>query len=169
MENVSQLRLIKQHLGIDNTDIYLSPYVLFVEGKSEEIAIPTVATALDYHHIGDKIRIVNIEGKGRVKRLSEFIKYINEFDTKPILLLDGHKENIDCIDELKRSHNNFHYIIRDKEFEDLFPDSLIAGTMKALSADDGFLFDLNENQMREMRDSNNVSNILALTHIGNSS
>ena len=160
--NVSQLRLVKQHLGIDNTDIYLSPYVLFVEGKSEEIAVPIVAEALNYHKIGNEIRVVNIEGKGKTKRLKEFIKYIVDFDTKPILLLDGHKENTDCIDELKRSHYNFDYVNRDKEFEDLFPDFLIVSTMKALSADEGFLFELNENQVSVERQSNKVSNVLQL-------
>jgi hypothetical protein len=158
--NASQLRLIKQHLGIDNTDIYLSPYVLFVEGKSEEKAVPIVAKALKCHEIGNEIRVINIEGKGKTKRLKEFIKYIIDFDTKPILLLDGHKENNDCIDDLKRLHYDFHYIIRDNEFEDLFPDSLIIGAMNALGIDDGISFELNENQLKKMRYSNNVSNIL---------
>jgi putative ATP-dependent endonuclease of OLD family len=158
--NVSQLRLIKQHLGIDNTDIYLSPYVLFIEGKSEEIAVPIVAKALNYHKIGNEIRVINIEGKGKTKRLKEFIKYVVEFDTKPILLLDGHEENKACVNELEQSHYKFNPIIRDKEFEDLFPDSLIISTMKALSVDHGFSFEMNEDQMREKRDSTSVSNIL---------
>lgn len=158
--NGSQLRLIKQHLGIDNTDIYLSPYVLFVEGESEEIAVPIVAKALNYHNIGKEIRVINIEGTGKTKRLKEFVKYIIEFDTEPILLLDGHNGNKDCVDDLKRFHYKFHPIIRDKEFEDLFPDSLIVRTMKALSANEGFLFELNENQVSVERQSSNISNIL---------
>lgn len=89
----SQLKLIKQHLGIDNSDIYLSPWVIFVEGDSEEKSIPIIAKAMGHSEIGREIRLINYGGKGKAKNLKQLIRYVvRHFDTEPIVMGDGHKE-----------------------------------------------------------------------------
>lgn len=92
IESDSQLKLIKQHLGIENSDIYLSQYVIFVEGHSEEASIKIVGPAMGYNQIGKEIRIINFGGKDRIPRLTEFLKYIHYFDTIAIVLADGHSD-----------------------------------------------------------------------------
>jgi predicted ATP-dependent endonuclease of OLD family len=162
IDNESQLRLIKQHLGIDHTDIYLSPYVIFVEGKSEEISIPIVAKAMGYDQIGKEVRIINFGGKDRVPRLTEFLNYINYFDTKAIILADGHKDIKDRMNELKGGSLNFHDMTRadGKEFEDLFDSKTIINTMTTLSQQKKFKFEMSEDQLENERKQRNIAQIL---------
>jgi predicted ATP-dependent endonuclease of OLD family len=91
IEKESQLKLIKQHLEVENSDIYLSQYVIFVEGHTEEISIRIVGKAMGYEEIGKEIRIIDFGGKDKIQRLTEFLKYIHYFDTKAIILADGHQ------------------------------------------------------------------------------
>jgi putative ATP-dependent endonuclease of the OLD family len=99
----SQLKLIKQHLGIDNSDIYLSPWVIFVEGDSEEKSIPIVAEAMGRGEIGREIRLINYGGKGKTKNLKQVIRYVVKyFDTEPIVMGDGHKEIQNAVEDIKR-------------------------------------------------------------------
>jgi predicted ATP-dependent endonuclease of OLD family len=162
IENESQLKLIKQHLGIDNSDIYLSPYVIFVEGDSEEISVPIVAKALGFSQIGKEVRIINLKGKDKIQRLTEFLKYITYFGTEAIVIADGHKSTNDRIEDLKRSKLNFHPLIRgkDKEFEDLFNSKIIVEAMKNLSLKKSLKFEMNEDELENKRKATNVARIL---------
>jgi predicted ATP-dependent endonuclease of OLD family len=162
IKNESQLKLIKQHLGIDNSDIYLSPYVIFVEGDSEEISIPIVGKGMGYEQLDKEIRFVNFKGKDRIQRLTEFLKYIQYFDTKAIVIANGHKNIKDHIETLKLGKMNFCAIIRDegKEFEDLFDSKTIIDAMKNLSLKKCLRFEMNEDELDNRRKENNVAKIL---------
>jgi predicted ATP-dependent endonuclease of OLD family len=130
-----QLKLIKQHLGIENSNIYLSQYVIFVEGHSEEESIKIVGPAMGYNQIGKEIRIINFGGKDRIPRLTEFLKYIHYFDTIAIVLADGHSDIKKHMEDLKRGILKFHDKTREcgKEFEDLFDSRKIINAMKKQS------------------------------------
>jgi predicted ATP-dependent endonuclease of OLD family len=162
IENDSELRLIKQHLGIENSDIYLSPYVIFVEGMSEKIALEMIGPVMGYTQMGKEVRIINFEGKDRFPRLTEFLKYIDYFDTKAIVLADGHDDIKNHIENLKRQRN-LSFIDKTrpegKEFEDLFDTKAIIMAMNNLSRD-RFRFDMNENELETKRKGNNVARIL---------
>jgi predicted ATP-dependent endonuclease of OLD family len=162
IDNESQLRLIKRHLGIDHTDIYLSPYVIFVEGKSEEISIQIVAEAMGYHQIGKEVRIINFGGKNMVPRLTEFLNYINYFDTHAIVLADGHMEIKDRMKDLKRGRLNFYDMTREegKEFEDLFDSKSIINAMTTLGQQEKFKFEMFEDHLQNERKQSNVADIL---------
>ena len=51
IENKSDLKLIKQQLGISNSDIYGDDSLLCLEGDSEEIALPIILQALGYEQL----------------------------------------------------------------------------------------------------------------------
>jgi hypothetical protein len=90
---------------------------------------------MGYEQLDKEIRFVNFKGKDRIQRLTEFLKYIQYFDTKAIVIANGHKNIKDHIETLKLGKMNFCAIIRDegKEFEDLFDSKTIIDAMKNLS------------------------------------
>jgi predicted ATP-dependent endonuclease of OLD family len=158
INNVSQLRLIRQHLGVENSDVFLSPYVIFVEGKSEEIAIPIVGSALGFNQLGDKVRIINFGGKSKFERLTEFLNYIDFFQTVAIVVADGHYDIINRIDELKRGRLNFKSLIREKgtEFEDQFDSKTIIESMSKIAEDHKFEFNMTIEDLDIARNTVNV-------------
>lgn len=163
INNVSQLRLIRQHLGVENSDVFLSPYVIFVEGKSEEIAIPVVGKALGFHQLGEKVRVMNFGGKSKFERLTEFLNYIDFFQTVAIVVAEGHDDIIDRIDELKGGKLNFESLIREKgtEFEDQFDSKSIVETMSKIAKDNKFDFSMTIEDLDTARKSVNVVKALS--------
>jgi putative ATP-dependent endonuclease of the OLD family len=163
IENDSQMKLIKQHLGIENSDIYLSPWVVFVEGPSEKIAFEMIAPNMGYNQIGKEVRIISFDGKDRLPRLTDFLTYIHYFDTKAIVIADGHDNIIKHIAKLKRMITlSFTDKTRqkDKEFEDLFDDKTIINAMSNLSKVKSFMFEMSENELQTKRKEKNVASIL---------
>jgi putative ATP-dependent endonuclease of the OLD family len=162
IENDSQLKLIKQHLGVENSDIYLSQYVIFVEGQSEERSIQIVGRAMGYEKIGKDVRIIDFEGKDRIQRLTEFLKYIHYFDTKAIILADGHPDLKRHISELSGGILTFYDKTRDRgiEFEDLFDSKTILKAMKNVGQKMSFDFEMDEKDLEDKRKQRNVSHIL---------
>jgi predicted ATP-dependent endonuclease of OLD family len=161
VEKESQLKLIKQHLGVENSDIYLSQYVIFVEGHTEEIAIQMVGKAMGYDEIGKEIRIIDFGGKDRIRRLTEFLKYIHYFDTEAIILADGHPDLKKHITELKRVLS-FYDKTRDYgiSFEDLFDNKMILKAMKNLAQKMSFTFEMDEQTLAENRKRDNIAKII---------
>ena len=103
-----------------------------------------------------------IDGRDRILRLTEFLKYIHYFDTKAIVLADGHPEIKKHIEDLKRQPN-LSFIDKTrplgKEFEDLFDNKTIIMAMKNLSRE-RFSFEMTENELETKRKGNNVARIL---------
>ena len=138
IDNNSQLKLIKQHLGIDNSDVYLSPWVVFVEGDSEDISIPVVTKAMKHSEIGTTVRLIKYGGKSKLKNLKQLLRYLKDFDTEPIVTGDGHQETKDAVADFIIEHlikGPEYAIIRKDgtEFEDLFETGRLVKAMKTIA------------------------------------
>jgi hypothetical protein len=86
---------------------------------------------MGHNQIGKEIAIIPFGGKDKFQRLAEFLNYINYFDTKAIVIADGHQNILDFLADLHRGKLNFRDIIREegKEFEDLFDSKTIICAM----------------------------------------
>jgi len=150
IDDERQLKLIRQQLGIRNSDIYGNDYMIFLEGDSEEHAFPIVSKALGRTDVGtdvsDRIRIMNLKGNGIIPKLDQFLRYLNNYGVEVFLIADGDKQVKGSIDDfvrigiLKRKHVK----VWEKEFEDTFTDKRIIDAMKKLSQDSNFIFNLDE-------------------------
>ncbi len=80
IENKSDLKLIKQQLGISNSDIYGDDSLLCVEGDSEEIALPIILQALGYEQLERSVRLYNLKGKDNVKNLEILLGYLKDWE-----------------------------------------------------------------------------------------
>jgi hypothetical protein len=136
---------------------------VFVEGPSEKIAFEMTAPIMGYNQIGKEVRIISFDGKDRLPRLTDFLTYIHYFDTKAIVIADGHDNVIKHIAKLKRMTTlSFTDKTRqeDKEFEDLFDDKTIIKAMGNLSRVKSFMFEMSETELQTKRKEKNVASIL---------
>jgi hypothetical protein len=124
---------------------------------------------MGYYEIGKEVRIINFKGNDKVQRLTEFLNYVYYFDTKAIVLADGHSNIKECIEDLRRGKLNFHDLTRNKgkEFEDLFPSSLIVKSMKNLSNKNTFIFEMSEEDLDAKRSNTNAAKVLESYMISN--
>ena len=162
IEQTSDLSLIKQQLGIRNSDIYGSDCVLFVEGDSEYTFFPMIFQAMGYTNLGKEVRLYNLEGQGKVKKLRLFLSYLKEFDTKAFIVMDQNKEiREDLRDFVKEGLlKENHWIMWPKDFEDLFESEMIVAAMKNLSHAKQFAFNMDVCTLDNERQRKRVTRIL---------
>lgn len=159
----NDLKLIKQQLGIRNSDIYGNDYVIFIEGDSEEDALPIIAHVLGYDHFGKSIRIINLEGNGKIVRLKQLLSYLKGSDTVAFLILDGDGDIRKHVDDLVREgllEKDHVTIWEEGEFEDIFENQRIVDAMNRIAKRDGFTFGITVEQLEKERKSRNVTDIL---------
>ncbi len=157
------LKFIKQELGIKNSDIYGYDGILFVEGYSEEEAVKIIAPALNYDEIGSKIRLVNLEGVGKVTRLKQFLEYLRGSDSKIFLMIDNHKEIFQEIPKFKENNllTDEQYVIWDQNFEDTFTSEELINAMNNLCSRNNYKFDLTVKDLENERQSKEVYPIIS--------
>ncbi len=80
LAEIKDLKLIKQQLGISNSDIYGDDSLLCVEGDSEEIALPIILQALGYEQLERSVRLYNLKGKDNVKNLEILLGYLKDWE-----------------------------------------------------------------------------------------
>jgi hypothetical protein len=162
IDHKSDLSLIKQQLGIRNSDIYGSDYVLFVEGDSEYTFFDIILPAMNYRNLGREVRLFNLEGQGNVKRLEQFLIYLREFDTTAFVIMDWNKEIHDDLHDFERRGllKQNHCKVWQKDFEDLFQSELIVEAMRNLSKAKGFVFNMDVSRLNDERKVKNVAKIL---------
>jgi len=129
----NNLKFVKQQLGITNADVFIHDYVIFIEGDSEEEAFPIIANAMGYQ-IDRGIRVFNLRGNGRVKRLRELLSYVKAEDTEVFLIADGDSEVSKAIEDFDREDliKKEQTVVWDKEFEDIFDNEIILKTVKIM-------------------------------------
>ncbi len=148
IDKEKDLRFIKQQLGIRNSDVFGSDYVIFVEGDSEEYAFPIVAGALGYDDVGTdmgkKIRLINLDGNGIIPKLWQFLNYLKTSDTEVFVIADGDKKVHSALDGFVQEDllQKDHTKVWEKEFEDEFESKRIMDAMKKLSNKNHFAFDM---------------------------
>lgn len=128
------LRLIKTELGHSNVDLYGYDAIVFVEGDSEEIALPTIAESLGFNFQNKGILIRNLKGAGKVKKLDQYLEYLKDSSTTAFVVADGNKEIRKKLADWEGSGllPKGNYLVWPKEFEDLFPLSLIVESLSEL-------------------------------------
>jgi predicted ATPase len=149
----SDLKLIKEQLGIRNSDIYGDDYVIFVEGDSEYVSFPIIFQALGYTQIGKKIRLSNLKGQGNIKKLRHFLSYLNEFGTKIFVVMDQNEEIHKKLKDFVREKllQEDHYMMWPRNLEDLFDSEAIIRAMKRLSQDQKFTFSMTVANLEDQR------------------
>lgn len=135
----TELRMLKQALGHENTDLFGFNAVLIVEGDTEEKCLPLLAPALGLDLVKLGIRIVNIGRAGASARIDKLLEYLKESDTVPFVMLDNHSTAAKSkdkwiADKIVKPDNIF---ILDKEFEDCFDDELLASAAAAAAKTHG--------------------------------
>lgn len=88
----SELKLVKTALGHRNTDLYGDECVVFIEGDSEDVAFPIIADALGYDLVEQGIRLTNLKGSGKAKKIEEYLRYLKGSDVLAYIIADGDKE-----------------------------------------------------------------------------
>jgi predicted ATP-dependent endonuclease of OLD family len=158
IDEYEDLQLIKQQLGIRNSDIFGNDFIIFVEGDSEEYAFPIVAKTLGCDlgtDIGKRIRIINLHGNSVILKLEQFLTYLQASDTEVFLIADGDKKVSGSISDfiskniLKLDHSK----IWQYEFEDTFESKRIIDAMKKLSNKNHFTFEMELTQLDAERSS----------------
>jgi len=157
IDESEDLRLIKQQLGIRNSDIFGNDFVIFVEGNSEEYALPIVARVFSHDDVGidvgSRIRVMNLKGNGIIPKLEQFLNYLNNSDVEVFLIADGNKKVSGSVSDfisrgiLKLDHSK----IWQYEFEDTFEGKQIIESMKKLAQRDRFSFTLSEDELQAER------------------
>ena len=125
-------RIVKQHLGIRNSDFYGKDYVLFIEGESEEVAMPIIAKSLGYE-IGKKVAIFNFHGKGNISNLKHVLYLLKGSDTESFLIADGADgvyKDLEDLEYLGLLKSNV--VVWEKEFEDNFSNEIIINAIKKI-------------------------------------
>ncbi len=105
---------------------------------------------------------MNFGGKDKFNRLTEFLNYIDFFDTKAIVLADGHENIIEKLKDLQRGRLTFYEIIREKgyEFEDQFDSTTIINSMSKIAQDKCFKFGMTVGELDAARTSENVADVM---------
>lgn len=119
--------VIKEHLGIRNSDIYGSDSVIFLEGESENVALTIILPALGYRQIGKGIRLLNFKGKDNLAKRRQFLYYLKSHDTRSFIVADADEGLRNAFEGYIREGllRKDHYRMWDADFEDLFDNDLI--------------------------------------------
>jgi len=151
IEEPSGLKRIKNELGHRNTDLYGYESVVFIEGDSEEVAFPIIAEALGHDLVEKGICLVNIRGKGKVSKITEYLQFLKVSDVLAYVIADGDKQVKRRIDDWIRQgllQKDCH-TVWDLEFEDCFEPHMIINAMKEVAKEQRFKFNITLASLKE--------------------
>jgi predicted ATP-dependent endonuclease of OLD family len=125
---IEEQRIIKRELGHSYADLYGYDLIVFIEGDSEDRAIPIIAESLGIDLVKYGIKLINIRGKDKAIRLDQYLEYQRDSDVIPFIILDGDKKIKNKLKDWERSNilPKGNYRMWKMEFEDLFSLKLIA-------------------------------------------
>jgi AAA domain, putative AbiEii toxin, Type IV TA system len=158
--NPDEAPVINDELGARLTDFYAYDVLLFVEGDSEDVAIPILTTALSINLPDLGVRVIPLLGDpaARLTRLREYLAYLGDSQVIPYVILDSDKGVADAVDDLVQgqllSRDNVHLWKRGEapgEFEDNFVDAQLISAANAISAEAGVTEILTEEELAAKR------------------
>ena len=84
--------------------------------------------SLGFDFLQSGIKLVNVKGSGKAKKIGQYLEYLKDSSTSAFVIADGDKELKKKVEDWEREQllPKGNYVIWDKEFEDLFPPTLIA-------------------------------------------
>ena len=166
LESSSETQLTLANLGIMNIDLFFTSKLLIVEGESELKFVPMMYEKIyGYPITHNFIKIVKADG---IKDIPNFIRIIKKsFSKTDIFVLmdnDADSETKDKINNLIRNdliHNSNIFVIGQKEFEDTFPDEILAKALaKYMSDEIGFEVSVGLGEIQRIRNSEKFSRSL---------
>ena len=163
LESSSETQLTLANLGIMNIDLFFTSKLLIVEGESELKFVPMMYEKIYCYPITHNfIKIVKADG---IKDIPNFIRIIKKsFSKTDIFVLmdnDADSETKDKINNLIRNdliHNSNIFVIGQKEFEDTFPDEILAKALAKYMSDElGFEVNVGVGEIQRIRNSEKFS------------
>jgi predicted ATP-dependent endonuclease of OLD family len=130
----AELKLVKSELGHSNVDLYGFDLLVFVEGDSEELALPIIADCLGFNFPRSGVLLQNLKGASKAKKLAQYLEYLRDAGTIPFVVADGDKEVKNKLSDWEASGllPKGNYMVWKQEFEDLFSLTLIAECLTEL-------------------------------------
>lgn len=160
IENKEEFKLIKYELGAKNTDLFFYNAIVIIEGDSEEIAFPIISNALGIDLERNGIKLINIKGKDKLRKIKEFLKYIKDSDVKSFVILDKDKSAEKDIEDLIRARllreENYH-IWSNGDFEDCFSEEQIIKAMEKIKKG----FEMDTEKLKKERETKSTFKILS--------
>lgn len=127
VETPEGLKIAKNALGHRNIDLFGDECVVFVEGDSEEVAFPIIAQSLECDLCAKGIRLINVKGKDKFKKLEEYLRYIDGSGVIAYVIADRNDELKGKLDDWQRAGiiKQGNWTMWDLEFEDCFSCDMI--------------------------------------------
>jgi len=151
IQEPSKLKLVKNELGHRNTDFFGYECVVFIEGDSEEVALPIIADAIGHDLVKKGIHLTNIRGKGKVSKIAEYLEYLKDSDVLTYVIADGDKQVKQRLDDWVREGllQKDCQTVWSLEFEDCFEPHMIIGALKKVAEEQGPKFDITLADLKE--------------------
>lgn len=158
-----ELRVLKGLLGYRNTDFYGDECVVFIEGDSEEIALPIIADALELGLVERGIRLVNVRGGKRAAKIKEYLNYLKNSGVMSYVIADGDKTVRSKLEDWQKEGvvENNCWTVWDLEFEDCFSLDMVVAAFNELMKDQEAQLKVNANHLKkEMKQGESVVRVL---------
>lgn len=164
--STTQTQITLANLGIMNIDLFFTSKLLIVEGESELKFIPIMYEKLYGYPITQNfLKIVKADG---IKDIPNFIRIIkNSFSKTDIFALmdndadEETKESLNKWIENGMIENSNIFVIGQKEFEDTFPNDVLALALsKYISDECGYEVEIEVKEIQKIRKSKKFSKSL---------
>lgn len=139
---------VKFALGHVNSDLFGYNAVLFVEGKTEEKAIPLLAKNLDIDIVNDGLRIVNSETYGNLVQIRNIIELLKDTGTDVYALYDNHRRTQGKLEDIQNTLSKSDHLELKKDYEYSFGGDILANTLKNILDEKGIT--VNEQEMNDL-------------------
>ena len=166
LDSTTQTQITLANLGIMNIDLFFTSKLLIVEGESELKFIPIMYEKLYGYPITQNfLKIVKADG---IKDIPNFIRIIkNSFSKTDIFALmdndadEETKERLNKWIENGMIENSNIFVIGQKEFEDTFPNDVLALALsKYISDESGYEVKVDVKEIEKIRKSKKFSKSL---------
>ena len=166
LDSTTQTQITLANLGIMNIDLFFTSKLLIVEGESELKFIPIMYEKLYGYPITQNfLKIVKADG---IKDIPNFIRIIkNSFSKTDIFALmdndadEETKERLNKWIENGMIENSNIFVIGQKEFEDTFPNDVLAQALsKYISDECGYEVEIDAKAIQKIRKSKKFSKSL---------
>lgn len=136
--SIDEFKYVRSELGLENSDLFFSRAVLFVEGETEEKTLVQIFEAMGFNLLEMGIRIINVHGGANfdTQKLKELLRFIRDLEIRPQIFADNDKGmkkiKTDLVKEFKEILGNKQFTIWEKEFEDNFSDQELYDSLSNL-------------------------------------
>jgi len=151
IQDPKELKTVKNILGHRNTDLFGDECVVFIEGDSEEVAFPIIAKSLGYDLIAKGIRLVNVKGSSKAKKIGEYLGYLKDSGVMSYVIADGHKGVKEKLEDWQREGiiEENSWTVWDLEFEDCFSLDMIARGINEVMKEQGAQFKVTSEELEK--------------------